>query len=160
MIENFFHPNHPLRCIVSGPSLSGKSVFLTNLFFIEIIKFIIHEYDKIYIYSPSFYQDFYQKIFKCFTNYIPINIIPNNLNEKVFDVVIDEIVHNKNFEKSSTEIETYESIEELGFPQEYDVGGLIILDDLYEKELNDPRVHAMFKRHRQKFLSNFIISQE
>ena len=74
--------------------------------------------------------------------------------------MIDEIVHNKNFEKSSTEIETYESKEELRFPQEYDVGGLIILDDLYEKEMNDPRVHAMFKRQRHNFLSNFIISQE
>ena len=46
------------------------------------------------------------------------------------------------------------------FPQEYDVCGIIILDDLNEKELNDPRVQAMLKRSRHSILSIFIISQE
>ena len=46
------------------------------------------------------------------------------------------------------------------FPQEYDDGGIIILDDLNEKEMNDPRVHAMFKRSRHNNLSSFIISQD
>ena len=55
------------------------------------------------------------------------------------------MVNNKDFEKSDTEIETYESIEESKLPQEYDVGGFIILDDLNEIELNDPGVQAMFK---------------
>ena len=32
------------------------------------------------------------------------------------------------------------------FPQEYDDGCIIILDDLNEKEMNDPGVQAMFKR--------------
>ena len=82
------------------------------------------------------------------SNYIPIQIIPNILNEEDIDVVIDELVNNKDFEKSNTEIETYESIEEIKFPQEYDDGGIIILDDLNEKEMNDPRVQAMFKRSR------------
>ena len=45
------------------------------------------------------------------------------------------------------------------FPQEYD-GGIIILDDLNEKELNDPRVQAMFKRSRHTNLLIFIISQD
>ena len=75
-------------------------------------------------------------------------------------MVIEEIVHNKDFEKSDAEIETYESIEELTFPQEYDDGGIIILDDLNEKEMNDPRVQAMFKRSRHNVLSIFIISQD
>ena len=44
--------------------------------------------------------------------------------------------------------------------QEYDDGGIIILDDLNEKEKKDPRVQAMFKRSRHKKLSIFIISQE
>ena len=66
-MAKYLYPNHPLRCIKCGPSLSGKSVFLTNL-----ISIIINEYDKIYIYSPSLHQDIYQKIFKCFSNYIPI----------------------------------------------------------------------------------------
>ena len=137
------------------PSECGKSVFLTNL----ILK-IINEYDKIYIYSPSFHQDLYQKLFKCFSKYIPIHIIPNILNEEDIDVVIDAIVNNKDFEKSDTEIETHESIEELKFPQEYEDGGIIILDDLNGKEMIDPRVQAMFKRSRHNNLSTFIISQD
>ena len=54
--------------------------------------------------------------------------------------MIEELVNNKDFQKSDTEIEKYESIEELKFPQEYDDGGIIILDDLNEKEMNDCRV--------------------
>ena len=46
------------------------------------------------------------------------------------------------------------------FPQEYDDGGIIILDDLNEKEMYDPRVQAMFKRSRNNNLSIFIISQD
>ena len=120
----------------------------------------INEYNKIYIYSPSLHQDLYQKFIKCFSKYIPINIIPNILNEEDIDVVIEEIVNNKDFEKSDTEIETYESIEELNFPRDYDDGGIIILEDLNEKDLKDPRVQAMFKRTRHNKLSIFIISQD
>ena len=75
-------------------------------------------------------------------------------------IVLEEIVNDKDFEKSDTEIETYESIEELKFPQDYDDGGKFILDDLNEKEMNDPRVHTMFKRSRHNNLSIFIISQD
>ena len=153
-IDKALYPSHPLRCIKTGPSNVGKSMFLTNLIFN-----IINEYNKRYIYSPSLHQDLNKKLFKCFSNYIPNNIIRNILNEEDIYVVIDEIVHNKDFETSDTEIETYESIEELKFPQEYDDGGIIILDDLNEKEMNDPRVQAMFKRSSYKNLSIFIISQ-
>ena len=30
-IDNFLYRNHPIRCIITGPSECGKSVFLTNL---------------------------------------------------------------------------------------------------------------------------------
>ena len=100
-MEKFLYPTHPVRCIITGPNSSGKSGFLTNL-----ILNIINEYDKIYIYSPSLHQDLYQKIIKCFSNYIQIHIIPNTLNEPDIDIVINEIVNKKNFQKSNTEIET------------------------------------------------------
>ena len=129
------------------------------MFLANLILNIINEYDKIYIYSPSLHQDLYQKLIKSFNNYIPINIIPNILKEEDIDVVIDEIVDNKDFNKSDTQIETYESIEELKFLQEYDDEGIFILDDLNEKEMNDPRVQTMFKRSRLYSLSIFIISQ-
>ena len=148
------YPNHPVRCIITGPSEGGKSVFLTNL-----ILNIINEYNKIYIYSPSLHQDIFQKLSKCFNNYVPNHIIPNILNEEDIDIVIEELVNNKDFEKSDTEIQAYESIEELKFPQEYEDEGIIILEDLNEKEMNDPRVQAMFKRSRHNKISIFIISK-
>ena len=74
--------------------------------------------------------------------------------------MIEEIGNDKDFQKSDCEIETYESIEELKFPQEYVDGGFITLDDLNEKKMNDPRIQAMLKRSRHQNLSNFLISQE
>ena len=154
-MEKILYPSHPIRCIITGPSESGKSIFLRNL-----ILNIINEYDKIYIYSPSLQQDLYQKIIKCFNNYIPIHIISNILNEEDIDIVIEEIINNKDFEKSNIEIETFNNIEELKFPQEYENNSIIILDDLSQKEMDDPRVQAMFKRSRHNNLSIFIISQD
>ena len=138
-MDKILYPTHPVRCIITGPSECGKSYFLTNL-----ILNIINEYNKIYIYSPSIHQDLYQKLIKCFSNYIPIHIVSNLLNENDIDIVIEERFNNEDFEKSDTEIETYESIEELKYPQEYEDGGIIKLDDLNEEEMNDPRVQAMF----------------
>ena len=125
----------------------------------KLVLYIINEYDKKYIYSPSLHQDLYQKLIKCFSNYIPIHISPTILNEEDIDIAIDEIGNNKDFQKSDTEIQTYESIEELNFPQKND-GGIIVLDDLNEKDMNDPRVQAMFKRSRHNNLSIFTISQD
>ena len=107
-MEKLLYSQHPVRCIITGPSECGKSVFLTNL----ILK-NINEYDKIYIYSPSLHQDLYQNLIKWFINYITINIIPSILKEEDNDLVIDDIVNNEDFQKSDCEIETYESIEEL-----------------------------------------------
>ena len=82
------------------------------------------------------------------------------MNEEDIDVVIEEIVNNKDFDKSKTEIQTLESIEELTFPQEYEDNGILILDDSSEKEMNNPRVQAMFKRSRHNNLSIFTKSQD
>ena len=101
-----------------------------------------HLYIKIYI----------RKLIKCFSNDIPINFISD------FVLVIDEKGYDKDYQKSDTEIETYESIE-LKYPQEYEDGGIIIPHDLNEKEMNDPRVQAMLKRSRGNNLL-FIISQD
>ena len=73
-------------------------------FSIKFILNIFNEYNKIYIYSPSLHQDLYQKLIKCFSKYIPINIIPNILIEEDIDIVIDDIVNEKDFEKSNSEI--------------------------------------------------------
>ena len=154
-MEKILYPTHPVRCIITGPSECGKSVFLTNL-----TLNIINEYDKIYIYSPSLHQDLYQKLIKCFSNYIPIHIIPNNLNEEDIDIVNKQLINNKDFEKSITEIETFDNSEELRFPQDYENLSIIILDDLNEKEINNDKIQAMFKRERHNNLSIFIISQD
>ena len=77
----------------------------------------------------------YQKLIICFSIYIPIHINPTILNEEDIDIVIDEVGNNEDFEKSDTGIETYESIEELKYPQEYnfDQPNVNILDDLNQK---------------------------
>ena len=154
-IDEFLYPPHLVFCIINRPSNVGKSVLLTNL----ILNFI-NEYDKIYIYSPSLPQEFYQKLINSFTNYLPIHIIPNCLNEEDFDLVFERVINTKDFEKSNSEIETYESIEELKFPQDYDDGGIFILGDLNEKDSNDYWVQAMFKRTRHNKLSIFVIAED
>ena len=107
-------------------------------------------YIKIYIKNQS----------SVFKNYIPNNIIRNIFNEEGIDIVIDEKINNKDIEKSDTEIETFDNMEEMRYPQEYEDGGIIVLHDLNEKERIDPRVQAMFKRSRHNSLSIFIISQD
>ena len=154
-MEKSLYPNHPVICIITEPSECGKSVFLTNL-----ILNIINEYDKLYIYSPSLRQDLDQKLIKCFSNYISINIIPNFLNDEDIDVVIKGIVNNKDVEKSDCEIETYESIEDLKLPQDYENNSIIILDDLNQKEKDDPIVQAIFKRSRHNNFYIFILSRD
>ena len=154
-MDKKLYPGHPVRCIIVGPSCVGKSVFLTNL-----ILNILNEYDKIFIYSPSLHQGLYQKLIRCFSNQIPIHIIPNILNEEDLDILIEEIITDKDFEKSDTEIETFDNIENLKFPQEYENNSSIILDDFNQKEMDDPRVQSMFKRSRHNILSIFKISQD
>ena len=154
-MDKILYPSHPCKCIITGPSNAGKTVFLTN-----IILNIINEYNKIYIYSPSLHQELYQRLIKCFSNYIPINIIPNILNEEDIDILIEDIVNNKDFQKSDIEIETFDNIENLKYPQEYEDNSIIILDDLNEKEINTDKIQAMFKRGRHNNLSIFIISQD
>ena len=65
---------------------------------------------------------------------MPIHIIPNILNEEDIDIVIEQIVNNKDFQKSNTEIETYEIIEDIKFPQELENNSIIILDDFNQKK--------------------------
>ena len=137
------------------PSECGKSKFLTNL-----ILNVINENNKIYIYSPSLHQQLHQKVYKWFSNYLPNHITPNILNEEDIDVVIEEIVNIKDFEKYDNEIETYESIEELNFPLEYNDGDNFILDDLNEKKMNDRTVQTMFKRSRHNNLSIYYIQSK
>ena len=78
----------------------------------------------------------------------------------VIDLVTDETDYHEDFEKSGREIETYESTNELKYPQGYEDGDMTILDDSNKKKMIDPRTQAMFKRSRHNNLSIFIISQD
>ena len=153
--QKFLYPTHPLRSITTGPSNVGKSVIFKSL-----ILNIIFEYYKIYIYSPSFHQDIYQKLNEYFSNFIPIHIIPNILSDEDIDVVIDEKINNKDFQNYDIEIETIDSIKEIKFPQEYENISIIILDNLNEKQINNDKIRAIFKRRRHTNLSIFIIRQD
>ena len=63
------------------------------------------------------------------------------------------MVFKKDFQKSDTEIETFDNNEELRFPQEYEIISILILDDLNEKVFNIDKIRAMFKRGRHNNLS-------
>ena len=153
--NKFLFPSHPCRVIITGPSNVGKTYFLTNIVFN-----FINEYDKIYNFSPSLLQNLYEKLIKSFNNYIPINKISEILNEEELDILIEKIIADKDFQKSNIELEVFDNIEELKYPQEYENNSILILDDLNQKKMDDPCVQAMFKRSRHNNLSIFIISQD
>ena len=77
-------------------------------------------------------------------------------------MIIDEICNDKNIETSDIEVETFDNIEELVFPQEHDSNQPIVvfLDDLNEKEVSSPKVESMFKRSRYNNISIFRIDQD
>ena len=75
-MDKFLYPQNQVRCIITGPSERGKSVFLTNL----ILNFI-KDFEKIYIYSKFLHHDLYQKINECFSNYKRINTITTIFKE-------------------------------------------------------------------------------
>ena len=154
MITDIFScPPRPVCCQTEQSNV-GKSVFLLNLNLNNI-----NEYDKIYIYSTSLHQNLYQKLIKCFSNYILFHIIRNLLNVEDIDIVIDELINNKVFQKSDTEMETFDPMEELKYPREYKNNSIIILDDLNEKKINNDKIQAIFKRGRHSNLSIIIVSQ-
>ena len=70
------------------------------------------------------------------------------------------MINDKDFQKSDTEIETFDNIEELRFPQEYENNSIFILDDINEKEINNDKIQAMFKRGLHNNLSIFLFNQD
>ena len=55
-MEKLLYPSHTDRCIITGPSECGKSVFLTKLILNNI-----NEYDKIYISTHQVFIKIYIK---------------------------------------------------------------------------------------------------
>ena len=141
MIEKYLYPEQPVRCIISDKSASGKSTLLFKILFN-----IINEFDKILIFSPTIYQPTYKTRIKCFNSFLPLN------NR--------EFINDDAFESSHIECESYDNIDELKDPQEYesDIHTVISLDDLNKQQLQDPRVQMLFKRGRHNNPSIFVIS--
>ena len=130
---------------------------MRQMFFLDKINIMsLTNTKKIYIYSPGLYQ----KLIKCFSIHIPIHIIPNILSENDIDIVIEEVINKKDFDKSNTDIENFDSKEKIKFPQEYENNSIIILDDINEKEINNDKIQAMFERGCHNNLSIFIINQD
>ena len=65
-------------------------------------------------------------------------------------------------QRSQIEVKTYESLEDLKFPQEFDSDFPIvsILYDWKEKQNSDPRVQAMLQRSKHSNISIFILSRD
>ena len=71
-----------------------------------------------------------------------------------------EIGNDKDLTKSDTEIETFESTEQVKFSLKYEEGRINFLDDLNERETSDPRAQALFNCSRNKKFSTFLFSQD
>ena len=72
--------------------------FIRQICFLTILVVnIFNERDKIYIYPPYLHQDQNQKLNKCFSNYLPLHIIPNILSEEDIDLVFEEVNSNEDF---------------------------------------------------------------
>ena len=152
-MENKLCPKSPLRVVISGPSGCGKTCLLTKL-----ITEIINEFTEIYIYSPSIHQDTYQNLIECFKQKAPPKSISKILKNKR---TIEACLADENFETSDIEISVHEKIDELKYPQKYEGESTVfILDDLNEREMNDDRIQALFKRSRHSNIFIFIISQD
>ena len=76
------------------------------------------------------------------------------------DTTKEEIINDDDFESSHIECESYDNIDEMKDPQEYEseIHTVIILDDLNKQLLKDPRVQLLIKRGRHNNLSIFVIS--
>ena len=151
--ERKLYPKQPVRVVIAGFFICGKTCFLTKLIFK-----IINDFTEIYTYSPSIHQDTYQTLIECFENHIPVKLIDKVIKTKN---TIENLLADENFDPSEIEISVIENIEELKYPQEYTgESTVIILDNLDEKEMNDQRVQALFKRSRHNNISVFIITQD
>ena len=102
----------------------------------------------------------YQKIIIFCTDYIPIQIIPDIVIGEDINLVIDELINIKDCEKSDIETETFDKTEEINYPQDYENNSTYILDDLNERDINNDKIQATFKRGRLNKLSIFINSQD
>ena len=152
-MEKNLYPKSPVRVVIAGPSSCGKTCLLTKL-----ITEIINDFTEIYIYSPSIHQDMYQKLLACFEEKIPPKTISKILRNKK---TTEDCLADENFEPSEIEIAVHENIDELKEPREYQgESTVIILDDLNDREMNDDRVKALFKRGRHNNIAVFIISQD
>ena len=106
-MDKLLYPIQPVRRIITEPGECGKPCFLTNLALNNINDWEIN------VFSPSLHQDLYENLEKCVVNFIPINIIQDILSEEDLDLLVEESVYHKNFENCKTELETYESLQEV-----------------------------------------------
>ena len=90
-------------------------------------------------------------------NFLPKNKVQNVFNEANLGLTFQKKINNENFEKSETEKETYESIEELKYPKQKNSEYLIVIIsvDINEKEITDLRFQAMFRRSTHGSVSAF-----
>ena len=93
-----------------------------------------------------------------------MNVIQNILKKGIpldeLDRTIEEIIIDEDFESSHIECNSYENIDELKNPQDYDpnIHNVIVLDDLNKQQLNDEKVQMLFKRGRHNNLSLFVVT--
>lgn len=145
------------RVLIIGPSGCGKTHLLMNI--LNMIPF-----DKLFLFSRSIHQDYYQTLIRCHENFLPRNVIENIFNEppksmEELDQIINEIVNDEEFETSETEFESHDSLQELKDPSEIDEtsNNVIIFDDLIDEKQSD--ISKYFTRGRHNNINTFYLSQ-
>ena len=146
-MRKFLWPLHSARVVTTGLSEFAKICFVAKK-----TSNIINDFGKIYISSPSIHQGLYQKILRSFSNFIPVSKIQNILNEEVLGQLVEETVNHQTLDASELELETFESIEGMNYPLDFNREFSIVfpLDDSIEKQLNDPRLQTLFERSRHR----------
>ena len=74
---------------------------------------------------------------KSFSNFVPIDLVSNNLNEGEIDLVIEETAKDQDLKQSHTEIGTNEWVEEVKHFLENEEADITFLDGSNEKTRND-----------------------
>ena len=159
------------RCLIIGPSNCGKTHLLVELLLNE--KYFV--YDKMFIWSRSLHQPYYQLLNTCFNDCLPkkdtyqlfknlldIKLYAQETNKPLMDVV-DELVQiikaRDDFSSSHIICECNEDIIELPDPKEIDISNnnLVIFDDLIDEKQS--QLSKYFTRGRHNNINTIYISQ-
>lgn len=149
--NNFLLPNSLRACII-GKSGSGKTNLLMNLLLNEYFNDDYLDYDNLFIFAKSLYQQEYKILIECFQNGFSKKDILNSLKS-------GKIVFRNEEKSPKIEIEYYDDSIFVPDPSELDKNkkNLIIFDDIMLEKQN--KIEQYYTRGRHSNVDCIYISQ-